>query len=61
MNVRRKVIQRIRITGRLKEHAKALDYCTVRGFTIVWSGGRRGQPGKMLVIAEREMMVEKDT
>lgn len=59
MRVRRKQIERITITGSMKEVEKAYNYCSKHGFRLTYSGPKRLDAlrvdvTRFKIVAERE-------
>lgn len=42
MNIKRRTIERVRITGPMDERLEAFGYCQRNGFLVVESGPQRG-------------------
>lgn len=61
MKIKKTNIERIRITGKMKDFKKAHDYIVKNGYSTISSGAKRLDaitidPEKFVMIAEREML-----
>jgi len=65
MNIKRKVIDRVRITGKMSEVKEAHEWLWGRGYRCTRSGplhlsGRKYNTGRFGITGEREMSTSKD-